>query len=89
MACHLYVYYRSQADGAALKAAFAAQQAQLAAWNVQAVLQRRRDDPHTWMEIYRDVPTDSGFAEALREAAGPMTPLLEGARHEEWFVDTD
>jgi len=38
------------------------------ATRVQGRLQRRRDDPSTWMEIYENVPESATFESALEAA---------------------
>lgn len=88
-----YVYYRIAADadlGAARGRVRAMQQALHEHTEVAGRLLERRDDPHTWMEIY-DAVSDPGFEHALQrevEAAG-VDRLIEpgSSRHVERFVE--
>lgn len=84
---NLYIYYRvrpEQEDGCRRGVAHLQ-----AALGSSARLLRARDDPHTWMEVYENVPED--FAEALALAAARHDFnrfLAEGSqRHMECFVE--
>lgn len=86
-----YIYYRAPA---ALQREVLQQatllQAGLAAAGLAAELKRRpqaKDDVHTWMEVYKDIPADFGtmLEQALQQTT--LTALIQGERHFEYFVD--
>jgi hypothetical protein len=86
-----YIYYRTAADGARVRAAVAAMQAALAeATGVAGRLLRRVDDRTTWMEVYEDVADPDGFEQELAacvERFGVRALLQAGAeRHTERFT---
>lgn len=58
---------------------------------IQGRLLRRRDDPSTWMEIYKDVPAAADFAASLALAANALNFIevlkAGSARHLEVFQD--
>ncbi|MEC5396410.1 DUF4936 family protein [Uliginosibacterium sp. H1] len=88
MAEHLYVYYRvAPADEAAALIAVARMFAEIAeASGSIGTLQRRCDDPGTWMECYSPAPP--GLAEVVaRTAARHLGKGLTGERHVEHFTD--
>lgn len=65
-----YVYYKiDPARSAELRATVDALFEEVrAATGIRGRLQRRRDDPATWMELYADVAAGSGFDTALAAA---------------------
>lgn len=67
---HYYVYYKIEpAKLATLLGATAALFDEMrAATGVQGRLQRRRDDPGTWMEVYENVADSASFEHALEVA---------------------
>ena len=69
-ALHYYVYYRVEpARLEELRAVVAALFSEVhAATRIQGRLQRRRDDPSTWMEIYENVADPADFERALEGA---------------------
>jgi hypothetical protein len=88
-----YVYYRiaEGADGDQARARVRAmQQSVRDKLGVGGRLLERRDDPHTWMEVYETV-SDPGFEHALQreaEAAGLARFIEPGStRHVERFVE--
>jgi hypothetical protein len=86
-----YVYYRSAAAPASVRAAVGAMQSALAqATGVQGRLLRRVDDPTTWMEIYEGIDEPERFERELAAAgrtADLQTLLAPGAlRHVERFT---
>jgi hypothetical protein len=86
-----YVYYRSTATPAAVRAAVGAMQAALSAvTGVQGRLVRRVEDDGTWMEIYEAVSDTERFERELAAAAAVARVealLAPGAtRHVERFT---
>jgi hypothetical protein len=86
-----YVYYRSAAAPAAVRAAVGAMQAAIErATGVHGRLLRRIEDDGTWMEIYEDVADPERFERELAAAAtvpGIAGLLAPGAtRHVERFT---
>jgi hypothetical protein len=86
-----YVYYRSPAAPAAVRAAVVAMQVALArATGVQGRLLRRVEDDGTWMEIYESVADPECFERELAVAvvgARLESLLARGAtRHVERFT---
>ncbi len=91
MSLSYYVYYRSAAAPAAVRAAVIAMQASLArATGVQGRLLRRVEEDGTWMEIYEGVTDPERFERELAAAtAGARLEALlaPGAtRHVERFT---
>jgi hypothetical protein len=88
----IYVYYRAQhASSALLQARVQAMQTRLqTTYGVQAQLKRRPESAEgnqTWMEVYLDVPADFGAMLDSAVATANLLPLIEGARHIEYFLD--
>ena len=88
----LYVYYRVQAEQAALlQARVSAMQRRLTdEHGILASLKYRpdvRDGHQTWMEVYLDVPADFNRLLARTVAAMELGPLIDGERHTESFLD--
>jgi len=86
-----YVYYRTGADAARVRATVAPMQAWLAErTGVAGRLLRRVEDATTWMEIYEEVPDPAAFEETLAAAVerfGLRALLTAGAdRHVERFT---
>jgi hypothetical protein len=86
-----YVYYRSAAAPAAIRAAVGTMQAALAgATGVQGRLLRRVEGDGTWMEIYEGVADPEGFERELAAATARArieALLAPGAtRHVERFT---
>ena len=86
-----YIYYRTAADAARVRAAVTAMQAALAeATGVAGRLLSRVDDRTTWMEIYADVVDPDRFEQELAlavERFGLRALLAAGAeRHVERFT---
>lgn len=71
MPASYYVYYRvSQTSHAAARQAVATLFLKLRqSQGIVGRLARRRDDPHTWMEIYEGVSDTQAFGDALEQAA--------------------
>ncbi|MET0679869.1 MAG: DUF4936 family protein [Burkholderiales bacterium] len=91
MSLSYYVYYRSAAAPAAVRAAVITMQASLAgATGVQGRLLRRVEEDGTWMEIYEGVSDPERFERELAaETAGARLEALlaPGAtRHVERFT---
>jgi hypothetical protein len=89
--CSYYIYYRSGAEAARVRAAVAPMQARLAELTgVTGRLLRRVDDATTWMEIYEEVADPARFEPALAAAVdgfGLRALLAPGAdRHVERFT---
>ncbi|RXZ38936.1 DUF4936 family protein [Oxalobacteraceae bacterium CAVE-383] len=97
----LYIYYRvARTQAAQLQAKVHAMQAQLRhEHGITAALKRRPrpdngpDDanppqaPDTWMEVYLAVPDDfENTVDRAFDAAG-YSPLIDGTRHIEYFLD--
>lgn len=93
MITHYYVYYRVIAvPDARLRAAVDRMQAALRSeTGVAGRLLRRRDDPHTWMEIYENVDDAMRFEAALSAAMARtgLDALLPTGRVVERFVAID
>jgi hypothetical protein len=86
-----YIYYRTAADAARIRAAVAAMQAALAqATGVAGRLLCRVDDHTTWMEVYEDIADPERFEQELAacvERFGVRALLQAGAeRHVERFT---
>lgn len=88
----LYIYYRvACADEHELRSRVLAMQSTLMErCRISAALKRRpdvKDERHTWMEVYEDVP--EGFEEALATAiaGASLAELIDGTRHTEYFLD--
>jgi len=88
---NLYVYYRAQvAHAPQLQQRVEEMQAVLHVQHgVHASLLRRpeaKDERHTWMEVYEDVP--ARFEQVLDNAfsSSGLIELIDGARHTEVFV---
>lgn len=84
----VYVYYRVS-DGARATPHVAALLADVEVrTGVRGVLQRRADDPSTWMEVFAAVSDIALFLETLAhaEARAGIAAVIDGARHRECFV---
>ena len=86
-----YIYYRTGAEAAQIRAAVTAMQAELAAaTGVDERLLSRVDDRTTWMEVYEDVADPDRFERELAacvERSGVRALLQAGAeRHVERFT---
>jgi hypothetical protein len=88
----LYIYYKvPEATAQALLPLVRQLQRSLAERHGVAVALKRRpetsDGRQTWMEIYRDAPSDfaASLARALESTGIPA--LIDGPRHTETFVD--
>ena len=86
-----YIYYRTGAEAAQIRAAVTAMQAELAAaTGVAGRLLSRVDDRTTWMEVYEDVADPDRFERELAacvERSGVRALLQAGAeRHVERFT---
>lgn len=69
MNLHYYIYYRVEDNDAETETQVRAMQARLACRSgVNGRLLKRRDDPHTWMEIYENVADSSNFEQQLAHA---------------------
>jgi hypothetical protein len=91
MKCSYYIYYRTAADAATVRATVASMQAALAAaTGIPGRLLRRADDATTWMEIYEDVADPARFERELAaavERCGARALLPAGGdRHVERFI---
>jgi hypothetical protein len=86
-----YIYYRADAAAATrIKQLAGVLQAALAMQDIIGELKRRpdaKDGQHTWMEVYRDIPED--FQQHMQAALqnSKLNELIQGARHEEYFMD--
>jgi len=66
---HYYIYYRVADDDVETETQVRAMQARLACRSgVSGRLLKRRDDPHTWMEIYENVADSIDFERQLARA---------------------
>ncbi|BBP05351.1 hypothetical protein TPL01_15260 [Sulfuriferula plumbiphila] len=69
MSTHYYIYYRVADDDTETETRIRAMQARLACRSgVSGHLLKRRDDPHTWMEIYENVADSIDFEQQLARA---------------------
>jgi hypothetical protein len=89
--CSYYIYYRTGADAARVRAVVAPMQAELASLTgVAGRLLRRVDDATTWMEVYEEVADAARFEEALAAAVERfgLRALLaaDAERHVERFT---
>lgn len=89
-----YVYYRIRANadhGDARRRVRAMQQRLADTLGLTCRLLQRRDDEHTWMEVYETVTDATGFEIALKHEveAARIQDLIEpgSARHIERFVE--
>ncbi|MEQ6289139.1 DUF4936 family protein [Vogesella sp. GCM10023246] len=87
MPASLYVYY-SVSDNflPAQHAVMALMEEIQEKTGIQGRLLQRRDDTHTWMEIYDAITDADGFNAALHAAVAARPSLAALQRHEEWFV---
>lgn len=88
---HYYIYYRVADDDTETETQVRAMQARLACRSgVSGHLLKRRDDPHTWMEIYENVADSIGFEQQLARAVSEFDVEMflggEGRRVVECFV---
>ena len=85
------MYYRVR-DAAPAAARVAALLAAVAArTGLRGVLQRRADDPSTWMEVFAPVPDVAAFLQVLAtcEVEAGVAEVIDGTRHRECFVPLD
>lgn len=88
MALSLYIYYRVDGNFLPIQ-----QQANLLLAEIQQKtgitgrLLRRRDDAHTWMEIYEPISDAAAFGKALQTTMAAQPLLVALQRHEEWFTE--
>lgn len=88
----LYIYYRVRCEHAADFQACAIKMQTILAkeYSLTMGLKRRpdaKDDRHTWMEVYQNVPEN--FDTILQHAVihAGLTLLIDGERHLEYFLD--
>ncbi len=91
MTCSYFIYYRSAAAAADVRAAVGAMQRALAQeTGIAGRLMQCADDPTTWMEVYEAVPDPARFERRLGDAVASfaLARLLsgDGRRHVERFV---
>lgn len=88
---HYYIYFRIPAERAdAIDSAIQRMQQTIQAQlGITGRLLKKRDEPNLWMEIYENLPEDSGFEAVLTlaEEQSGIAVLLgpEGQRHIECF----
>lgn len=88
---HYYIYFRIPAERATdiANAIQRMQQIIQAQLGITGRLLKKRDEPNLWMEIYENLPEDSGFEAVLTlaEEQSGIAVLLgpEGQRHIECF----
>ena len=88
---HYYIYYRVADDDTETETQVRAMQTRLACRSgVSGRLLKRRDDPHTWMEIYENVGDSIDFerqlARAVSEFDVDMFLAADGQRVTERFA---
>lgn len=88
---HYYIYYRVADDDTETETQVRAMQTRLACRSgISGCLMKRRDDPHTWMEIYENVADSIDFEQQLARAVSEfdveMFLASEGRRVVECFV---
>ena len=85
-----YIYYKSTTSREqSVIAAASAVLGTVACSGVTGSLQRRPDVAqglHTWMEVYHEIPDDFIDLIAVAVATTPLTDLIEGLRHMEFFM---
>ncbi|WP_174874938.1 DUF4936 family protein [Vogesella oryzae] len=87
MPASLYVYYRVSDNFLPTKQLISELTAEIIEkTGIQGRLLQRRDDAHTWMEIYEAISDVDGFSLALHDAISARPTLAALQRHEEWFV---
>ena len=86
MPLSLYIYYRVDGNILPIQQQANALLAEIQKkTEVEGRLLRRRDDAHTWMEIYEPISDATAFSAALRAAVARQPLLAALQRHEEWF----
>ncbi|MFC3624994.1 DUF4936 family protein [Vogesella amnigena] len=86
MALSLYIYYRVDGNILPIQQQANALLAEIQKkTEVEGRLLRRRDDAHTWMEIYEPISDIAAFSTVLRAAVCRQPLLAALQRHEEWF----
>ncbi|MEP7329255.1 MAG: DUF4936 family protein [Betaproteobacteria bacterium] len=87
---HYYIWYRVEGDAVAVRLAIDAMQHDVATrTGIRGRVLVRRDDPHTWMEIYEDVAAAASFEHELAAAVERHRIAdfaHDRARHTEAFV---
>lgn len=87
MALSLYIYYRVDGNFLPIKQQTNALMAEIQQkTGITGRLLQRRDDAHTWMEIYEPVGDAAAFSAALQAAVARQPLLAVLQRHEEWFI---
>lgn len=88
MTLSLYIYYRVDGNFLPIQ-----QQANLLLAEIQKKtgikgrLLQRRDDAHTWMEIYEPISDAAAFSTMLQVVVARQPLLAALQRHEEWFTE--
>lgn len=86
MALSLYIYYRVNGNILPIQQQANALLAEIQKkTEVEGRLLRRRDDAHTWMEIYEPISDAAAFSTILQAAVAGQPLLAALQRHEEWF----
>ncbi len=88
---HYYIYYRVKDNDTETETQVRAMQARLACRSgISGHLLKRRDDPHTWMEIYENVADSIDFEQQLARAVSEFDVEMflagDGRRMVECFV---
>ena len=90
MPASLYVYYRVSDNFLPTKQLATELMAEIKEkTGTNGRLLQRRDDAHTWMEIYEAIADADGFNAALQAAVTARPTLAALQRHEEWFVELE
>lgn len=88
MSASLYIYYRIDGNFLSFEQSSRKIMAQIEAeMQIKGRLLQRRDDAHTWMEIYEPVPDPAALAQALARAVAADACWQGVARHAECFTE--
>ncbi|MDC7718347.1 DUF4936 family protein [Vogesella sp. DC21W] len=88
MSVSLYIYYRIDGNFPSFECSSRKIMAQIASeMQIKGRLLQRRDDAHTWMEIYEPVTDLAALEQALSRAVATDASWLGVARHAECFTE--
>ena len=88
MALSLYIYYRVDGNFLPIRQQANALTAEIhQKTGLMGRLLQRRDDAHTWMEIYEPVADPTALAQALARAVAADACWQGVARHAECFTE--
>jgi hypothetical protein len=88
--CYIYFKTAQEHAPAVLAQVTKIQKILIEQLNIRMQLQRRpeaMDGLYTWMEVYRQIPSDFEASLSAIVNQSSLMPLIQGERHAEYFMD--